>query len=402
MCRDCGIPRFSRPCAAVAGPRGAAGSKWTRQAFTALLHLPAINRFPPGTGVEVLIAKLVPEEGRRLRPSVAEVCRWGSDVLDGVSLELYRFAVATPGWTLDEASTALGYTTRKIEGAVAELLESRLLELPKGHADTYVAVSPEIALADLVDEDERSLQELRSRINAKRREMTALLPEYAAARKEIATDPSVEVLEDPAVVRRVLIEYGRDVTEQVLIAMPGQGSNAEAHEASIRKDRDLLARGVVRKNLYDNSTRDHMPTRKAVAALSPDGVRFRTLPFVPVRLLIFDQKLALVSRQLEPDDHAALVVRDINLIRIFNHLYEVAWELAEPYTPEEEAKATKLNSTQQSILQGLAAGYSDEVIARRLNISVRTCRRHIAWMLEELGAESRFQAGMKAHEAGWI
>ncbi|KOG32387.1 hypothetical protein ADK34_09305 [Streptomyces viridochromogenes] len=48
----------------------------------------------------------------------------------------------------------------------------------------------------------------------------------------------------------------------------------------------------------------------------------------------------------------------------------------------------------------LAQGAKDEVIARRLGMSLRTCRRHIAELLEELGAESRFQGGALAERAG--
>lgn len=38
----------------------------------------------------------------------------------------------------------------------------------------------------------------------------------------------------------------------------------------------------------------------------------------------------------------------------------------------------------------------DEMIARRLGMSLRTCRKHIAESMETLGASSRFQAGYLA------
>lgn len=321
-------------------------------------------------------------------------------VLDGPALELYRFSVSRPGWTKEQASDALGYTLREIDAAVSLLLEQRLLEQSTS-ADTYVAMSPDVALAELVDEDERTLQDLRSRINARRRAMSSLVPAYIEARKLLAADTSVEVLEDPNVIRRVLIDYGRDVREHVLMAQPGQGFNADVQEESIRKDLDLLESGVKRKTIYHNSIEDHVPTRKAVAAITAAGGEFRTLPHVPLRLLIFDEKLALVARERDRDDLAALVLRDPNIIHVLTRLFEVGWEIARPFALDEPAPSA-LNSVQRAILKGLAAGYSDEVLARRLDISVRTCRRHIAWMLEELGAESRFQAALKARDAGWI
>ena len=54
------------------------------------------------------------------------------------------------------------------------------------------------------------------------------------------------------------------------------------------------------------------------------------------------------------------------------------------------------------LLQQLAAGAQDEQIARRLGVSLRTVRRRGADLMSELGAESRFQAGVEAAKRGWI
>lgn len=322
-------------------------------------------------------------------------------MLGETSLEVYRYAVGHPGWTRSGASEALGLTLRRIDEALRELSERRLLSPHPGSADGLVAVSPDVALADLVDADERAMQELKARVSSRRRELSSLLPTFLEARKNVLASTSVETLEDPHLIHRVLIDYGRDVTEKVYIAQPGQGSTADVHEESVRKDLELLENGVRRRTLYDTSTRDHVPTRKAVEAIAAGGGEFGVLPFIPLRMLIFDEKLALVGRQLTRDDKAALVIRDHSLINIFTHLFEIAWEISESFLAPEQV-TSPLSSMQRSIIQGLANGLSDESIARRLNINVRTCRRHIAWMLETLRADSRFQAALKAREAGWI
>ncbi len=321
-------------------------------------------------------------------------------MLGETSLEVYRYAVGHPGWTRSGASEALGLTLRRIDEALRELSERRLLSPHPGSADGLVAVSPDVALADLVDADERAMQELKARVSSRRRELSSLLPTFLEARKNVLASTSVETLEDPHLIHRVLIDYGRDVTEKVYIAQPGQGSTADVHEESVRKDLELLENGIRRRTLYDTSTRDHVPTRKAVEAIAAGGGEFGVLPFIPLRMLIFDEKLALVGRQLTRDDKAALVIRDHSLINIFTHLFEIAWEISESFLAPEQV-TSPLSSMQRSIIQGLANGLSDESIARRLNINVRTCRRHIAWMLETLRADSRFQAALKAREAGW-
>ena len=41
-------------------------------------------------------------------------------------------------------------------------------------------------------------------------------------------------------------------------------------------------------------------------------------------------------------------------------------------------------------------------IARTLGISLRTTRRRVAALMAELGADSRFQAGVEAVRRGWL
>ena len=154
-----------------------------------------------------------------------------------------------PGWTREDASTALGYTIRDLNRAIGELAAGSCCSSRPTARSPMVAISPDVALSQLVDSDERLLIDLRTKIGSHRADMAALVPAYFAARKRVAMDSGVEVLEDPVVIRNLLIDYGRDVGEQVLIAQPGSASTADVHDEGIQKDLELLQRGVVRKNL---------------------------------------------------------------------------------------------------------------------------------------------------------
>ena len=54
------------------------------------------------------------------------------------------------------------------------------------------------------------------------------------------------------------------------------------------------------------------------------------------------------------------------------------------------------------MLELMAAGLKDEIVARRLGLSTRTLRRRIAGVMRELGADTRFQAGCEAVRRGWL
>jgi DNA-binding NarL/FixJ family response regulator len=80
------------------------------------------------------------------------------------------------------------------------------------------------------------------------------------------------------------------------------------------------------------------------------------------------------------------------LLDVFNHL----WDAATPLEGAESGYANVADDLQQAVAALMARGYTDEVVARKLGMSVRTCRRHIAAMMRDLDAVSRFQAGVQA------
>jgi DNA-binding NarL/FixJ family response regulator len=56
----------------------------------------------------------------------------------------------------------------------------------------------------------------------------------------------------------------------------------------------------------------------------------------------------------------------------------------------------------QAVLELMMLGAKDESIARQLGVSLRTVRRRIADLMDELGAATRFQAGMEAARRGLL
>jgi DNA-binding NarL/FixJ family response regulator len=57
---------------------------------------------------------------------------------------------------------------------------------------------------------------------------------------------------------------------------------------------------------------------------------------------------------------------------------------------------------ERKLLDLLAQGLTDEAVAKRLGVSVRTERRMIASLMRRLQASGRFEAGVKAAQYNWI
>ncbi|WP_147129121.1 LuxR C-terminal-related transcriptional regulator [Nocardia ninae] len=61
-----------------------------------------------------------------------------------------------------------------------------------------------------------------------------------------------------------------------------------------------------------------------------------------------------------------------------------------------------LSRQEFEMLRALSTGSRDEVVARTMNVSVRTMRRRFAEIMDDLQAHTRFQAGFMVARAGWL
>ncbi len=71
-----------------------------------------------------------------------------------------------------------------------------------------------------------------------------------------------------------------------------------------------------------------------------------------------------------------------------------------PATLTQTAAARALSQREREVLQRIAAGDSNKMIARALALSPHTVKRHVANILDKLGARSRSQAAawlLRAH-----
>lgn len=138
----------------------------------------------------------------------------------------------------------------------------------------------------------------------------------------------------------------------------------------------------------------------AIAARAQAGEEIRLLPEVPTRLLVVGTTHALIPEPLGNTSSPRIMVRQRGIVEALTLLFEQLWAQATPVVDFERARRGSGQRT--FLLEQLAAGDQDDQIARRLGMSLRTVRRRVAELLAELGAESRFQAGVEAVRRGWL
>lgn len=65
-----------------------------------------------------------------------------------------------------------------------------------------------------------------------------------------------------------------------------------------------------------------------------------------------------------------------------------------------DADRPRIDAQAREVLYALGSGMTDVTASRELGMSLRTYGRRVAELLVALGADSRFQAGLRAGELG--
>lgn len=319
-----------------------------------------------------------------------------------LDVALYRALLTAPGSTLAELAVATATTADQLDKSVVRLAEMGLLR-PAEH-DAYTAVSPMLAEATVLGAEDLELGARRAALEQRRDAIRRLVPDWNAALSTHAGEVAVDVISDQSEIANVLMHYADRCEQELLSVAPGRLPSTRIDGRTRVANVYSARRGIKTRALYQHSALRDRATRAYLNELATNGARIRFAPSLPGRSLVVDRTAALLPIPTEdPGRHGLAVVREPNVIAWVVATFEQLWAEASPLEdlinkqPQDDAE---LDQTRAAILRLMAEGEKDEAISRRLSISVRTCRRHIADYMAQVGATSRFQAGVIAARAG--
>jgi DNA-binding CsgD family transcriptional regulator len=130
------------------------------------------------------------------------------------------------------------------------------------------------------------------------------------------------------------------------------------------------------------------------AARAGEEVRLRHR--LPLKMLHVDDAVALVATE-----QGAVLVQAPALVTMLAEWFDLLWDHPTTMAYPVGGAAPELSPVQRNVLVLMPAS-DDETIARRLELSVTTVRRHIKAIYRTLGVNSRFAAGMAAAKLNWL
>lgn len=186
-----------------------------------------------------------------------------------------------------------------------------------------------------------------------------------------------------------------DACDVEVMALLSGRKDSEKLDDFLRVCPNLVARGITVRVICEHRSRADFTTRMKIKHLMDEGALVRTVSHVARAAVVFDLSSAVLLG-IADGEATASRVRNGHVIQFLLDVFSHLWDAATPVESFESGYAEVADDLQLTIAGLMAKGFTDEVLARKLGMSVRTCRRHIAAMMHDLDAVSRFQAGARA------
>ncbi len=332
------------------------------------------------------VVSVLPELGDSFIDSSAE----------GVIGQLYVLLVATPQPSRQTLLDA-GYPAETVDATLRVLTRRGFLQ---PSVDGGIRVEPpDTALRDLAHRLERQASMARQAV-------PDLVRLFYATRQPTPPESDTRVqllfsLDDIATATAQIVGAG---TNRVLaMRAPTQRVLDSVRPASGRPPSETLnehGEQLATEVIYDSRLFEIDGFAEGLAGLAATEIQ-RVCPNLPFSATIVDESWAVVDVSFagRPVPHG-LLLHTPHIVDPLRWLVERLWEVAVPIA-RARPKAG-LDRRDEQILSLLAAGASDALIARQAKVSQRTVERRIKAILDMLGAQSRFQAGLLAAQRGWL
>jgi DNA-binding CsgD family transcriptional regulator len=319
--------------------------------------------------------------------------------LTSTSEAVYRTMLRHQDWGIQQIADWLGISKNAVKAAFDQLSNLTLISPADPQGKLMRPVSPDIGLTALLCQADAEVSERRHQLDATRAAIAAIAVEAMSA----ADRDGSAALEGVEAVRARIRELTATTSHECVSLNPNSTQTPDAKQASAPSNQAMLKRGVSLRCVYQTSFR-YEPRLLAYARwLTSLGGHMRTVPTLPLLMIIYDRSTALIPVDPADTRAGALEIRSPGVVAIAYALFEQIWKTAKPFElPIDRQDEDEITPIEHELLQLLAAGHTDEQAARRLGISVTTVRRRMATLMERLDAQSRFQAGFHAAERGLL
>ena len=332
-----------------------------------------------------------------LAEDVEDLGSWSSDhgavtdAEEAVYVDLCGLGPATSTRLAAESGLAHVVVVQALGGLRARGLVRRA---GGGPPPRWSAAAPDVALQQVLRDREEEARRLRAGI-------TRLLDGYHRSRglRDPALGDLVEVVSGREAIADLWLSLLDGAREQVAILDKPPFVQLDCMGPELV----VLNRGVAVRSVYERATLLQPGKLDEIRTLVTAGEQACTAADLPFKLALVDARWALLPLATGTELSGALVVRPSPLLDALAQTFETHWARSVPVpAPDREREREEPDDGHAELLTLLAAGMTDERIARRFGVSARTVQRRVSALMSGLDASNRFQAGIQASRRGLL
>ncbi|GHH70431.1 hypothetical protein GCM10018781_30210 [Kitasatospora indigofera] len=314
-----------------------------------------------------------------------------------------------------------GWDGPRLAAATAELRALGLLQPTAADTGGHATVSVDTAVRQLLLDADQQIGALFDAVRRTRDTVERLHDGYLLVQERHRAEHPLELVRGADRIAALLEDAARGARTEALSLRPGQDASEPALAGKLARERLALAHGVAMRTVYPAAALRRPTVLAHLRELTAAGAQIRVAHTLPLWLIGIDARVAILPAPGSvhapgsapaagagppeapgPQAAAAVVVREPALVAMVRELFEYFW--AGAWTPPELLAGSRTPAAPEGrhheVLRLLAAGLTDAAISRKLEVSERTVRRLVAELIADLGAESRFQAGVHAARLG--
>ncbi len=307
---------------------------------------------------------------------------------------VYRSMLRASGETRARLTEVTGLTSAELDEVLERFAALGLVRLD---GEVLRAEPPAEVLGQLIAGETERMHRESEQVDALRNLLPTLITEHLTAPQQRGGAVDVHAVEGGDVVN-LIRSLAHESSGDLLWFRPDQWRLPVAAEID-GVVRELVSSGRRSRAIYPARVLEEAP--RTLRSRAEAGEQVRIVATVSSRVSVFGSTAALLSDRWGSSTGRRLVVREHSLVGALASLFENVWERGMA-VPGMDPGVDDPGGQRRLLLHQLTQGAKDEHIARTLGVSLRTVRRRIAELMEELGAESRFQAGAEAVRRGWL
>ena len=260
---------------------------------------------------------------------------------------IYRMLLVRRSATAEEAAASLAIPVSEaaalLQRAEAKGLASHSPERPR----RYIPTQPELAVDFLIQQQRALIEDARNAIPA----LQSLTPEAPA----LPDEPElVEIITNRVALGRILEQQQREMQSEVFAFQRAPELYPEGHQKVVPKH--LRIRSI------SDATYISLPGRlELLRKLVELGEEARYAHDLPMKMIVWDRRIALVPLSIENQEGPALLVRGSSLLDALCALFDLMWERSMPVAlaasqPTNTNARMRLSKVAESLIPLLAAG----------------------------------------------